>query len=405
MRLYNALSQQVEPFEPFGDTVTIYVCGVTPYDTTHLGHAFTYVVFDTLIRYFEADDQPVRYVQNVTDIDDDVLRKAAEEGMGWRELGQQHTQRFLQDLEALNVRSPDVYPYATQEIDMILEMAQTLLRKGFAYERNGSVYFRVKSDPEFGQLSGYDYETMLATANERGNFPDDPNKEDPLDFVLWQAAKPGEPTWESPWGEGRPGWHIECSAMSMRYLGATIDIHGGGGDLLFPHHECEIAQSEKYSGETPFVRFWMHTAMVRMDGEKMSKSLGNMVFARDLLQTYAADDVRAYLLSYHYRSALEWEALEMAGAVERAAQWRKALHAQASSGADLSLDASPYADAFHSAIQDDLNTPAALVALNKLSQAILATTEAGGDASAAQKTLRALGNAIGFTFVAKPPFA
>lgn len=398
MKLYNALSQEVEPFKPLGDTVTIYVCGVTPYDTTHLGHAFTYIVFDTLIRYLEGTGQPVRYVQNVTDIDDDVLRKAKEVGMDWRELGQKETNRFLQDLAALNVRSPDVYPYATQEIDMILKMSEELLDKGFAYERNGSVYYRVKSDSEFGKLSRYDYPTMLATANERGNFPDDPNKEDPLDFVLWQAGKPGEPTWESPWGGGRPGWHIECSAMSMRYLGSTIDIHGGGADLLFPHHECEIAQSEKYSGESPFVRFWMHTAMVRMDGEKMSKSLGNMVFARELLKSYVADDIRAYLLSHHYRTSFEWDANGMDQAAKRAAAWRKALNKQVSPSQGSALDIQAHVDGFHSAIQDDLNSPAAQVALDNLSNAILNANEAEQDIRAAQEQLRGLGSMIGFTF-------
>ncbi|MGH2544890.1 MAG: class I tRNA ligase family protein, partial [Ardenticatenaceae bacterium] len=221
--------------------VTIYVCGITPYDTTHLGHAFTYVTFDALIRYLEATGRTVRYVQNVTDIDDDVLRRAERDGIGWKELGDRETEHFLQDMAALNVRPPDIYPRATQEIEMILRITADLLEKKFAYERNGNVYYRVHSDPEFGQLSKLDYDVMLTTANERGNHPDDPNKEDPLDFVLWQAAQPGEPTWESPWGPGRPGWHIECSAMSMRYLGPTIDIHGGGADLLFPHHECEIA--------------------------------------------------------------------------------------------------------------------------------------------------------------------
>lgn len=398
MKLYNALSQQVEPFKPLGDTVTIYVCGVTPYDTTHLGHAFTYVVFDTLIRYLEGTGQPVRYVQNVTDIDDDILRKAKEVGMDWRELGQRETDRFLADLASLNVRSPDVYPYATQEIDMILKMAEDLLDKGVAYERHGNVYYCVKSDPEFGKLSRYDYPTMLATANERGNFPDDPNKEDPLDFVLWQAGKPGEPTWESPWGGGRPGWHIECSAMSMRYLGSTIDIHGGGADLLFPHHECEIAQSEKYSGESPFVRFWMHIAMVRMDGEKMSKSLGNMVFARDLLKSYVADDIRAYLLSHHYRTPFEWDADKMAQAAKRAGVWRKALTKQATPSEGSPLDIQAHVDAFHSAIQDDLNSAAALIALDQLSNAILNANQAEQDVSPAQEQLRALGTMIGFTF-------
>ncbi len=396
MNLYNSLSQSVEPFEARGDLVTIYVCGVTPYDTTHLGHAFTYVVFDALIRYLEATGHTVRYVQNVTDIDDDILKRAKREGMGWKELGERETQKFLEDMAALNVRPPDVYPRATQEIEPIIQIAAALLEKGFAYEREGSVYYRVHSDPDFGKLSGYDYPTMLAVANERGNFPDDPKKEDPLDFVLWQAAQPGEPTWESPWGPGRPGWHVECSAMSMRYLGPTIDIHGGGADLLFPHHECEIAQSENFSGQQPFVRFWMHIAMVRMDGEKMSKSLGNMVFARELLQQYAPDDVRAYLLAHHYRTSFEWDASAMEEAATHARHWRQVLDGTSGSGA--ALDPTPYSSAFHESIAKDFDTPAAMYLLDRLARDIETAQGAGREVTDAQRTLRALGRMLGFTF-------
>jgi L-cysteine:1D-myo-inositol 2-amino-2-deoxy-alpha-D-glucopyranoside ligase len=398
MELYNSMGQRVERFEPFGNVVTLYVCGVTPYDTTHLGHAFTYVVFDVLIRYLEASGHTVRYVQNVTDIDDDILRRAEREGMGWQELGNRETAKFLQDLAALNVRPPDFYPRATQEIEMILQITSDLVEKGFAYEREGNVYFRVHGDAEFGKLSGYDYETMLATANERGNFPDDPLKEDPLDFVLWQAMKPGEPSWESPWGPGRPGWHIECSAMSMRYLGPTIDVHGGGADLLFPHHECEIAQSEKFTGQEPFVRFWMHTAMVRMDGEKMSKSLGNMVFVRELLTRYTSDDVRAYLLAHHYRAAFEWSDAEMEQAAERARRWRQALEGEITESTESGPDISAHAEAFHRAMQSDLDTPAALEALDRIAEEIVTAKEAGRDTSDAQRILRGLGSFLGFTF-------
>jgi cysteinyl-tRNA synthetase len=398
MRLYNSLSQSVESFTTLGDIVTIYVCGITPYDTTHLGHAFTYVFFDALVRYLENTGHVVRYVQNVTDIDDDILKRADKEGMDWKALGDRETARFLEDMAALSVRPPDVYPRATDVIDLIQQISADLLEKGFAYERNGSVYFRVHSDPEFGKLSGYDYRTMLATANERGNFPDDPNKEDPLDFVLWQAAQEGEPSWDSPWGKGRPGWHVECSALSMKHLGATIDIHGGGADLLFPHHECEIAQSEKFSGQQPFVRYWVHTAMVRMDGEKMSKSLGNMVFARDLLRIYSADDVRAYLLGNHYRTPWEWNTAEMARAADRAAMWRAALDVEDGSGDEATPDASAYSDEFHAAMQDDMNTPAALGVLDRLAGDALAAHERGRGVAVLQRALRAHGRTLGFTF-------
>src|SRR5579862_12583 len=251
MKLFNTLTQSLEPFVALDDLVRIYVCGVTPYDTTHLGHAFTYVSFDTLIRYLEYNGQKVRYVQNVTDIDDDVLRKARELGMAWDELGKRETERFLRDLHALNVRFPDVYARATDEIPHIIEIVLTLVERGYAYVSEGCVFYDVPKDKEFGAMARaiglQDYQAMLNIANERGNFPDDRRKRDPLDFVLWQAQAPGEPAWNSPWGPGRPGWHIECTAMSIRYLGQQIDIHGGGADLNFPHHTCEIAQSEHYT--------------------------------------------------------------------------------------------------------------------------------------------------------------
>ncbi len=398
MKLFNSLSQQVEPFKPLGDVVTLYVCGVTPYDTTHLGHAFTYLTFDALIRYLQSRGHVVRYVQNVTDIDDDILRRAAQEGIGWQELGERETQRFLQDMASLHVRPPNVYPRATQETEFMIRISEGLMGKGLAYERNGSVYFRTRKDPSFGKLSGYDYQTMLATANERGNFPDDPNKEDPLDFVLWQAAQPGEPTWPSPWGEGRPGWHIECSAMSMRYLGEQVDIHGGGADLLFPHHECEIAQSENFTERVPFVQIWMHTAMVRMDGEKMSKSLGNMVFVRDLLQRYSADAIRAYLLAHHYRTAFEWDEAEMEDAARRVARWNAALTEHDAPADGRALDPSPFAEAFHAVLDEDFNTPAALFLLDTLAQQSEEAARAGGNGAEAGLTLRTLGRSLGFVF-------
>jgi L-cysteine:1D-myo-inositol 2-amino-2-deoxy-alpha-D-glucopyranoside ligase len=388
MRLYNTMTQQKETFTPAGDHVTMYVCGITPYDTTHLGHAFTYVVFDTLARYFQFKGWPVRYAQNVTDIDDDILRKAKEVGENWRTLGDRWTRRFIEDMDALNALRPTYYPRATEEIAKIIEMTRVLLDKGYAYEKDGAVYFQVDNCLRFGQLSRISRDEMLSIANERGNIPDDPNKRDPLDFVLWQAAKPGEPTWDSPWGPGRPGWHIECSAMSLHYLGETIDIHGGGGDLIFPHHECEIAQSEQYTGVQPFVRFWMHIAMVRHEGEKMSKSLGNLVMVRDLLQTYSPDAVRAYLLSHHYRTPWEYDEAGLRQAAIRVERYAAASHADAVSGGNP-LDAAPYRDRFVTAMDDDLDTPAALSALDDLTDAVLAAA-GGQDLVAAQGILRQL---------------
>jgi L-cysteine:1D-myo-inositol 2-amino-2-deoxy-alpha-D-glucopyranoside ligase len=393
MRLYNTMSREKEEFAPVHRYVTMYVCGITPYDTTHLGHAFTYIAFDTLARYLQFKGWPVRYAQNVTDIDDDILRKAREVGENWKELGDRWTRRFITDMDALNVLRPTYFPRATEEIPRIIDMTRVLLDKGHAYEKAGNVYFSVDSCIRFGKLSRVQRQEMLPIANQRGNIPDDPNKRDPLDFVLWQAAKPGEPSWDSPWGQGRPGWHIECSAMSQHYLGDTLDIHGGGGDLIFPHHECEIAQSEQYTGVHPFVRFWMHIAMVRHEGEKMSKSLGNLVMARDLLQTYSGDAIRAYLLSHHYRTAWEYEEAELNQAVQRVERYAAASHADPIAGGQP-LNSMAYRERFTEAMDDDLDTPTALSVLDDMAQAILAAA-GHQDLVGAQGTLRQLAGVLG----------
>ncbi|HYL42759.1 MAG TPA: cysteine--tRNA ligase [Ktedonobacteraceae bacterium] len=374
MKLFNTLTQSLETFVPLEDKkVRIYVCGVTPYDTTHLGHAFTYVSFDTLIRYLEFLGHTVNYVQNVTDIDDDVLRKARELGMAWDALGKRETERFLNDMDALNVRRPNVYARATAEIPTMLEIIQTLLAQGIAYENQGNVYYSVKQDPGFGIMARAiglnDYQSMLTIANERGNFPDDPHKKDPLDFVLWQAQAPGEPAWPSPWGPGRPGWHIECSAMSLRYLGEQLDIHGGGADLTFPHHTCEIAQSEHFTGKAPFSRFWMHTGMVHQDGEKMSKSLGNLTLVSDLLKDYSADAIRVVLQQHHYRYPWECFTEDLQVATETVALFQRvrSLVGNASSGEDTMLR-----DLFKAAMDNDLNTPQAVLLLRQAAETVVA---------------------------------
>jgi L-cysteine:1D-myo-inositol 2-amino-2-deoxy-alpha-D-glucopyranoside ligase len=394
MQLYNALSQEVEPFEPIGEAVTVYVCGITPYDTTHIGHCFTYVSFDNLIRYLESIGYPVKYTQNVTDIDDDILRKAKEVGDDWLAVGNRWTAHFIKDNIALNVRPPDYFPRATDVIEEIVSAVQALLDAGVAYESNGSVYYSVAKDPDFGKLSRLGYDEMLSTANERGNRPDDPNKQDPLDFVLWQAHAPGEPFWESPWGKGRPGWHIECSTMSSKYLGKTIDIHGGGLDLLFPHHECEIVQAEKSTAVKPFSRFWMHTAMVEYEGEKMSKSLGNLVWVRELLEEgWPADAIRVCMAGHHYRKSWEYVPEDLEQAAEKGAKFLMAVKAK--SGLGNALDAAPAENAFHDAMQQDLDTPAALAALVDLADAILAAAEAGRDITKAQQTFRTCSAVLG----------
>ncbi|NUQ39599.1 MAG: cysteine--tRNA ligase, partial [Caldilineales bacterium] len=375
MRLYNVLTHAIEPFSA-ADPVRVYVCGITPYDTTHLGHAFTYTVFDVLIRYLEHRGHSVRYVQNVTDIDDDILRKAGEMGEDWIALGNRWTARFITDLQQLNLRPPDVYPRATEVIAQIVAGVTRLLQAGVAYENGGNVYFHIDAWPLFGRLSRLPRDQMLAIANQRGNVANDPHKRDPLDFVLWQAMKPGEPYWPSPWGPGRPGWHIECSTLAGHYLGETIDIHGGGGDLIFPHHECEIAQVEPVSGR-PFVRFWMHAAMVYHQGEKMSKSLGNLIMARDLLRDYTADALRLYLASHHYRTSWCFDEALLQAARARAFAFDRALAVR--SGTQPAppelLDSIAHAEnRFHAAMEEDLDTPAALAALDDLVGAV----QAGG---------------------------
>jgi L-cysteine:1D-myo-inositol 2-amino-2-deoxy-alpha-D-glucopyranoside ligase len=401
LQLYNSLTDKIEPFEPSGQAVSVYVCGITPYDTTHLGHAFTYAVFDVLIRYLEHQGHPVRYTQNVTDIDDDILRKAREVGDDWQALGNQWTAHFIRDLQTLNVRPPDHLPRATDFIEEIVESVERLIQCGVAYESGGSVYFDVNTWDEFGKLSDLSRAEMLETANERGNNPDDPNKRNPLDFVLWQAKAEGEPSWPSPWGEGRPGWHIECSTMAAQLLGETIDIHGGGADLLFPHHECEIAQAECATGRRPFSRFWMHTAMVHHEGEKMSKSLGNLVMVRDLLEDFSADALRIYMASYHYRTP--WAHSDDALNQARSIAERLAAAATANGGSGESLTTDDYAQRFTQAMDDDLNSPAALDVLEQLAREILTGGESGRDIAPAQALLQQLGAVLGLRLDQEEP--
>jgi L-cysteine:1D-myo-inositol 2-amino-2-deoxy-alpha-D-glucopyranoside ligase len=398
------MSRQVELFDVVREPVTIYVCGITPYDTTHLGHAFTYVMADVLIRTLEARGHRVNYVQNVTDIDDDILRKAKSENSGedWHALGNRWTRHFIRDMQALNVRPPDHYPRATDVIPEIVQKVQALIGKGLAYESGGSVYYRANAWPEFGKLSHLPRAEMLEIANERGNNPDDPNKRHPLDFVLWQAQAPGEPAWDSPWGAGRPGWHIECSAMVSKYLGDTIDIHSGGGDLLFPHHECEIAQIEPITGKEPFVRIWLHMAMVELDGEKMSKSLGNLIMISDLLQEYSADAIRYYLANHHYRQAWEHDAAALAAASKAMDQLLDAASLQAGAQGEA-LNAAPAVSKFTDALDDDLDTVSALKEMQTLATQIQEAAKAGRPIAAAQAELRKMATVFGLRLTANAP--
>jgi L-cysteine:1D-myo-inositol 2-amino-2-deoxy-alpha-D-glucopyranoside ligase len=401
MRLYNTKSQTVEEFIVQGGEVTLYVCGITPYDTTHLGHAFTYTSYDQLVRYLELQGITVRYAQNVTDIDDDILKRARETGDDWRELGTRWTDHFIQDMMALNVRPPDYFPHATSVIPQIVEAVEALIRAGVAYEKNGSVYFEVSRYPEFGVLSHLPRSEMLPVANERGNRPEDPNKRDPLDFVLWQAQAPGEPAWESSWGAGRPGWHIECSTMATQFLGDTVDIHGGGLDLCFPHHECEIAQVQPVRSQTPYVRFWMHTAMVGYQGEKMSKSLGNLVMVSDVLKTYAPDVLRLYLGWHHYRAAWSYEEKDLQACQPLADRLSQAVQAAGGKGAAFLTVES--AREFNAAMENDLDTPAALRVLERMADEILGAAGRQQDVREAQEVLRKCGSVFGLTYGLEPP--
>jgi len=347
--------------------VTVYTCGITPYDATHIGHAAVFLTFDVLRRHLQDSGVSVRCVRNITDVDDDILRKAAELGVHYLDLAAEEIARFRADMAALSVAAPASEPRATSAIPEILSLVDVLLERGYAYQAGGSVYFEAARSDRYGQLSHLDRDVMLRLAAERGGRTDDPAKRDPLDFVLWQEAKPGEPSWESRWGAGRPGWHVECSALALRELGRSIDIHGGGADLIFPHHECEAAQSEAATGE-PFVRHWMHVAMVRLGGEKMSKSLGNLIFVSDLLKTWEPDVVRLAVLSHHYRESWEWEDWLLDAASARIRCWR-----EAASRDDIAGDREPERAGdgdgllaeVRARLDDDLDVPGVMAALDE----------------------------------------
>ena len=305
MELFDTARGSVVSFSP-GPLVTMYSCGITPYDSAHLGHAAVYLYFDMLQRRLQDAGHVARCVRNVTDIDDDILRKSREMGVHYLDLAAEEMARFDAEMGMLNLLPVYSEPRATSAISEILSLVGVALDKGHAYESGGAVYFDVTSFPEFGRISGFGRSDMLRLAAEHGGNPDDPRKRNPLDFVLWQPSLSDEPAWESRWGPGRPGWHIECSALALRELGETIDIHGGGRDLVFPHHECEAAQSESVTGK-PFVRLWFHVGLVGLGGTKMSKSLGNLVFVGDLCNDWEAPAVRLALLAHHYRRDWDWE--------------------------------------------------------------------------------------------------
>ncbi|MBA3689738.1 MAG: cysteine--tRNA ligase [Chloroflexi bacterium] len=397
MRLFDARRAELLPFAPIGPgPVGLYVCGVTPYDTGHLGHAFTYLSFDVLRRYLEFLGHRVVYVQNVTDVDDDMLRRARETGEDYLELGNRHLTTFLTEMAALNWLPPDRLPHATEHIPQMLEQVERLVANGHAYAADGHVYFSVDSCPTYGELSKLSPDEMLPLALERGSRPEMPGRRDPLDFVLWQPSLADEPSWESPWGPGRPGWHIECSAMGIAYLGSHFEIHGGGGDLAFPHHESENAQAEAATGQRPFVDWWMHAGMLRYEGEKMSKSLGNLVRVRDLLRSFTGDAIRLYLVSHHYRSELVYRQADLKAAAVSAAQLRMAsLAANGGDGDPASLGPAvrQHHGRFLDAMDNDLDTPSAMPELLALADLALGSDDAGERAEAGW-AVRELGTKI-----------
>ncbi len=373
MRLYDTAQRKVVPFEA-GPTVSMYVCGITPYDSTHLGHAATYLTYDLVIRRLESLGHEVRMVRNITDVDDSILPKARELGMNYLDLAAQEVARFRADMDALEMRPAVAEPRATEAVDGIIELVAKLLDNGNAYISHGTVYFDVTTFPKFGELSQYPYDRMVKLARARGGNPDDPHRRAPLDFVLWQPSLADEPAWRAPFGVGRPGWHIECSAMSMAEHGPTIDIHGGGTDLIFPHHECEIAQSEALTGK-PFVRLWMHSAMVNYEGEKMSKSLGNLVFISDLRKVADPRAIRLALMHHHYRSGFEWFDTDID---EGIALLNRLV---AASRCTAGPDPGPFMQRFYDSLDDDLDAPKAIEVLGDLADAMLSggtNTEAPG---------------------------
>ena len=392
MKFYSTLSRTVQEFTPLDSVVRMYVCGLTPYSEAHVGHAMRSVIFDVIRRYLEFRGYEVKFVENFTDVDDKMIDRANEQDETIEVLAERNISLYLGQMESLNVLPAHLYPRATEEIPKIIEMVQTMIEKKVAYESNGDVYFHVRSDPGYGRLSGRDVESLRVGAR----IEVDERKRDGLDFALWKSQKPGEPAWDSPWGKGRPGWHIECSAMAAEYLGENIDIHGGGQDLIFPHHENEIAQTEACTGNPPMARFWMHNGMVELGDEKMSKSLGNIVTLGEALARHSSDALRLFFLNSHYRSPLIYRE-DILDAQERAVErLRRAATVDNEDGFE-SLDPSSYREKFIEAMDDDLNTPRALAVLFDMSRDINRAREANQDISDAQSSLRELTGVLGLT--------
>jgi cysteinyl-tRNA synthetase len=396
MKIFNTLSGQKEEFVPQDkNEIKMYVCGVTVYDVCHFGHALCYISFDVIRRYLEYKGYNVKYVQNFTDIDDKIINRSNERGIPWQDLVEKYIGEFFVDIDALNIKRATIYPRATEEIPMILDVVKTLIEKGHAYESDGSVYFRVKSFPVYGKLTHQTADDMRVTETTQTE-----KKEDPLDFALWKAAKPGEPFWPSPWGEGRPGWHIECTAMSIHHLGKTLDIHGGGQDLTFPHHENEIAQSECYTGVQPFVRIWMHNGFLQLGADKMSKSLGNLVTIKQALERNSADAIRLFIISSYYRMPLRYSLEALDAAETGIERMRQALKSEGKPGGPV-VESDQFKARFIEAMDDDFNAPQAVAAMFDLVREINRGNEKGMDVGKAKDMLKELAGVIGFSLQEK----
>lgn len=402
IRLYNTLTRQTEPFETLTpNKVSMYVCGPTVYANAHIGHAMAAIVFDMVRRYLTYRGYSVKYATNFTDVDDKIIRRANETGQDPVEMANFFSQEYLRHLGDLNVMSADVYPKVSETIPQIIGLIQGLGEGGYAYEMNGDVYFRVTKDDDYGKLSRRTFEEALSGTR----VAEDERKEHPGDFALWKSAKPGEPSWESPWGAGRPGWHIECSAMSLEHLGEQIDIHGGGNDLVFPHHENEIAQTESFTGKS-FARYWMHNGMLQLSGEKMSKSLGNLITIDEFLKQHSADALRLLIFSGHYRKPVAYTSESINSAersLDRIVGGLRPAKGNESTGetVDLLREAAEKARAsFVASMDDDLNTAGGIAAIFELVRAINTAREAGVGGpfyDAAQNTLRELAGVLGLT--------
>ncbi|GBD15811.1 Cysteine--tRNA ligase [bacterium HR26] len=403
LQITNTMTREKEPFQPLEPgRVRMYVCGPTVYADAHIGHAMSAIVFDMIRRYLEYSGYQVTYAMNFTDVDDKIIQRAATLGLEPSALAEQLIDAWLDETAALNIKPATLYPRATEEIPTIIEMVAGLIARGHAYPvEGGDVFFRVTSFPDYGKLSHRSLDEMLAGARVEV----DPRKEHPMDFALWKGAKPGEPAWESPWGPGRPGWHIECSAMIYRHLGEQIDIHGGGADLIFPHHENEIAQSEAFTGKKPFVRYWVHNGLLQLGGEKMSKSIGNLITIRELLEQGGAGPFRLLVLSSHYRSPLTFTDEAFEAARRGLARLRTAVRGYDPEAGPPERPASELADladatrtGFRQAMDDDFNTPVALAHLFDLARSINRAQAAGADRAAiryAQAVLAELSGVLG----------